>query len=124
MAKLYVKAFGIAAGLVAGGLSFVINALNMIFYLESDLGRTMAMFYLGYRPTLFSIIFNSLLCFGFAFCLAGAFALLYNRIIEESTKDIEDKIKQAARNIWEAKGKPEGSSAENWKEAQIKVRGY
>lgn len=124
MAKLYVKAFGIACGLVAAGITFIVGALNVIFYLESGLSRAMAIFCLGYRPTLFGVIMNSFFAFAFTFCIAGAVALLYNRIIEESAKEIEEKIKAVARSIWESKGKPEGGQGEDWREAQKKVKGF
>ncbi|MDO8488579.1 MAG: DUF2934 domain-containing protein [Candidatus Omnitrophota bacterium] len=124
MAKLYVKAFGIACGLVVAALTFIVGALNLLFYFECGLSKAMAMIYLGYRPTLFSITMNSLFSFAFAFCIGGTVAWFYNRIIEESSKDIEEKIKAAARCIWESKGKPEGGSSENWKEAEKKVRGF
>ena len=124
MAKLYAKAFGIAFGIVAAAISFLIGTLNILFYLESGLSRPMTMIYLGYRPTLLGVIFNSILCFAFAFCLGSLIAWLYNRIIDESKEEIDEKIKLLARSIWESKGKPGNSSAEDWKEAQKRVRGY
>lgn len=124
MAKLYVKAFAISCGLVAAALTLLVGTLNILFYIESGLSRAMAMVYMGYRPTLFSVIMNSLFCFAFAFCVGGAIALLYNRIIEESGKEIDEKIKAVARSIWESKGKPEGSQADNWREAEKKVKGF
>lgn len=124
MAKLYVKAFGISCGLVVGALTFIIGTLNMLFYFECGLSKAMAMVCLGYRPTLFSLIMNSFFSFAFAFCVGGTIAWLYNRIIEESSKEIEEKIKAAARSIWESKGKPEGGSSDNWREAEKRVRGY
>ncbi len=124
MAKLYVKAFAISCGLVAAGLTLIVGTLNILFYIESGLSRAMAILYSGYRPTLFGVIVNSICVFAFAFCVGGAIALLYNRIIEESSKEIEEKIKAAARSIWEAKGKPEGGSADNWREAEKKVKGF
>lgn len=124
MAKLYVKALGFAFGIVASALSFVIGAWNMLFYLESGVNRAMAVIYLGYRPTLFSVIFNAGLCFAFAFCIGAAIALLYNRIIEESKQEIDEKIKDVARTIWESKGKPESTSADDWREAEKRVKGF
>lgn len=82
------------------------------------------MLYLGYSPTLFSVILNSLWGFLFAFCVGGTVALLYNRIIDESGKEIEERIKAVARTIWESKGKPENSSAEDWQEAEKRVKGF
>lgn len=124
MAKLYVKAFAVSCGIVAAGITLIVGVLNMLFFLESGLNKTMAMIYLGYRPTLFGVVMNSLFCFVLAFCIAGAIAWLYNRIIDESGKEIDEKIKAVARSIWEAKGKPDGNSADNWKEAEKSVRGF
>ena len=123
MAKLYVKAFGFAFGIIAAAISFVVGTLNILFYLESGLNRAMAMIYFGYRPTLFSVIFNSILCFAFAFCVGGSIAWLYNRIVQESKTEIDAKIKLTARSIWESKGKPEGTSADDWREAEKRVKG-
>jgi len=124
MAKIYVKAFAISCGLVAAALSLILGTLNILFYIESGLRRSMAMFYLGYSPTLFGVIMNSICAFAFAFCVGGALALLYNRIIDESSKEIEEKIKATAQAIWESKGKPEGNQADNWREAEKKVKGF
>ncbi len=124
MAKLWVKGLGIAFGIIAAALSFVVGTLNVIFCLESGLNRAMAMICLGYRPTLLGIIFNSALCFAFAFCLGSLIAWLYNRVVEESKEEIDEKIKLVARSIWESKGKPDNTQAEDWKEAQRRVRGY
>lgn len=124
MAKLYVKAFGFAFGIVGAAVSFAVGALNIIFYLEGGFNRTLSMVYLGYRPTLFGVVFNAGLCFAFAFCLGASIALLYNRIIDESQPEIDAKIKDLARTIWESKGKPEGTSAQDWKEAERRIKGY
>ena len=124
MAKLCVKAFGISCGLVAAALTFIAGALNILFYLESGLNRAMALFYLGYRPTLFSVIMNSFFAFAFVFCVGASVALLYNRIIEESSKEIREKIKKLALSIWESKGKPEGTSEDDWREAERRVKGF
>jgi uncharacterized membrane protein YraQ (UPF0718 family) len=124
MAKLCVKAFGVSCGIVVGALTLIVGTLNIIFFIESGLSRAMTMLYLGYSPTLFSVILNSLWGFLFAFCVGGTIALLYNRIIDESGKEIQERIKEVARTIWESKGKPENSSAEDWKEAEKKVKGF
>jgi len=124
MAKLCAKAFGISCGLVAAGLTFIVGTLNILFYIESGLNKAMALFYLGYRPTLFSVIMNSFFAFAFVFCVGTAVALLYNRIVEESSKEIQEKIKVVARSIWESKGKPEGTSVVDWREAERRVKGF
>lgn len=124
MAKLYVKAFAISCGIVAAALTLIVGTLSILFYIESGLSRAMAIVYLGYRPTLFGVIMNSICAFAFAFCVSGAVALFYNKIIDESAKEIDEKIKAAARSIWESKGKPEGNQADNWKEAEKKIKGF
>jgi len=124
MAKLYVKAFAISCGIVAAALSLIVSTLNILFYIQSGLSRAMAVVYLGYRPTLFSVIMNSICAFAFVFCVSAAVALLYNRIIDESAKEIDEKIKAVARAIWESKGKPEGGSSDNWREAEKKIKGF
>lgn len=124
MAKLCVKAFGFACGIVTAALTLIVGVLKILFYLECGLNRTMAMLYLDYRPTLFSVILNSIWGFIFAAIIGAAIAWLYNRIIDESGKDIQERIKAVARSIWESKGKPEGSSADDWREAEKRVRGF
>jgi len=124
MAKLCVKAFGFACGIVAAALTLIVGVLKILFYLECGLNKTMAMLYLDYRPTLFSVILNSIWGFIFAALIGSALAWLYNRIIEESSKEIQEKIKLTARSIWESKGKPENTSADDWKEAEKRVRGF
>lgn len=124
MAKLYVKGFGFACGIVAAALTLIVGTLKILFYLECGLNKTMSMIYLDYQPTLFSVILNSLWGFIFASLIGSAIAWLYNRIVEESSKEIQEKIKLAARSIWESKGKPEGSSADDWREAERRVRGF
>jgi Protein of unknown function (DUF2934) len=123
MAKLCVKAFGISFGIVAGGFSFMVGVLNILFYFGSGLNKTMAMLYLGYRPTLFNVIFYSVSWFIFAFCLGSTIAWLYNRIVDESSEEITERIKMVARSIWESKGKPDNSSIEDWEEAKRRVKG-
>ncbi|MDD5464958.1 MAG: DUF2934 domain-containing protein [Candidatus Omnitrophica bacterium] len=124
MAKLYVKGFGFACGIVAAALTLIVGVLKILFYLECGLNKTMAMIYLDYHPTLFSVILNSVWGFIFASLIGSAIAWLYNRIIEESGKEIQEKIKLVARSIWESKGKPEGGSADDWREAEKRVKGF
>ncbi len=124
MAKLYVKGFGFACGIVAAALTLIVGTLKILFYLECGLNKTMSMIYLDYQPTLFSVILNSVWGFIFASLIGSAIAWLYNRIIDESAKDIQERIKSAARSIWESKGKPEGSSADDWREAEKRVKGF
>ncbi|MDD5477579.1 MAG: DUF2934 domain-containing protein [Candidatus Omnitrophica bacterium] len=124
MAKLYVKGFGFACGIVAAALTLIVGTLKILFYLECGLNKTMSMIYLDYQPTLFSVILNSVWGFIFAAVIGSALAWLYNRIIEDSSKEIQEKIKSVARSIWESKGKPEGSCADDWREAEKRVKGF
>lgn len=124
MAKICVKAFGISCGIVAAALTLLVGTLKILFYLESGLNKTFAMLYLDYQPTLISVILNSLCGFIFAYCVGAAIAWLYNRIVEESSLEIQEKIKAVARSIWESKGKPEGTHADDWREAEKRVRGF
>jgi len=124
MAKLCVKAFGFACGIVAAALTLIVGVLKILFYLECGLNKTMAMIYLDYRPTLFSVVLNSVWGFIFAALIGSAIAWFYNRIVEESGKEIQERIKSVARSIWESKGKPQNSSADDWREAEKKVRGF
>lgn len=124
MAKLYVKAFGVSCGIVVAAVTLILGTLNILLYLESGLGKTLAVFYPECRPTVISVILNSLWGFVFVYCVGAAIAWLYNRIIEESSQEIQEKIKAVARTIWENKGKPEGTHADDWREAEKRVRGY
>lgn len=123
MAKLCVKAFGFTCGIISAGLSLAAGALNMFFYLENGLGKAMEIVYSGYQPTFSGVVLSSVVCFIFAVLLGSAFAWLYNRFIDESAQETQEKIKAVARSIWESKGKPENSSAEDWREAEKIVRG-
>jgi hypothetical protein len=124
MAKLCAKAFGISCGIVVAALILIVGALNIIFFIESGLSKAMTILYFGYSPTIFGVILNAMWGFVFAFCLGGCVAWLYNRIIEESNQEINEKIKALALSIWEKKGKPEGSSADDWKEAEKRIKGF
>jgi len=122
MAKLDIRAFGLAWGIVAAGFILLLGALNIFFYWETGLDKVMAV--MGCRPTAFGLVLNAVWGFAFAFIFGCAIAWLYNRIVEESKEDIQKRIKEVAISIWESKGKPENSSAEDWKEAERRVRGF
>jgi len=122
MAKLDIRAFGLALGITAAAFILILGALNIFLYWETGLDKVMAV--MGCSPTLFGLILNAFWGFAYAFILGVVISWLYNRILDESREDIEKRIKEIATSIWENKGKPEGNSAENWKEAERRVRGF
>lgn len=124
MAKLCAKAFGISCGIVVAALTLIVGTLNIIFFIESGLSKAMTMLYFGYSPTIFGVILNAMWGFAFAFCFGATIAWFYNRIVEESKQQLDEKIKAAAQSIWESKGKPEGTSADDWREAEHRVKGF
>lgn len=121
MAKLDIKYFGLAWGIVAAGFILFLGALNIFFYWETGMNKVMAM--MGMRPTAFGLILNAIWGFAYAFIFGSSIAWLYNRFVEEGKEEIEKRIKEVALSIWESKGRPENSSADDWKEAQKRVRG-
>ena len=123
MAKLNVKAFGISLGLVVAALILFFGTLNTLFYWGSGLNKAMVIIYPGCNPTVLSVISNSMWGFVYAFIVGSAIAWLYNIIVEENRAEIEKRIKIVARSIWESKGKPVNSSADDWREAEKRVRG-
>jgi len=123
MAKLDVRAFGISLGIVVAALILFLGTLNMIFYWGSGLNRAMAIIYPGCNPTVLSVILNSIWGFVYAFIVGAGLAWLYNTVVEENRAEIEKKIKIVARSIWESKGRPENSSADDWREAEKRVKG-
>lgn len=123
MAKLDAKACGIAFGLVAAAAMLILGTINVLFFWVESYRRVVNILYLGSQPTLLGVIFGSMWAFVYAFILGLSFASLYNRIVEERSAEINEKIKNLAREIWEKKGKPENSSEENWKEAVRRVKG-
>jgi len=123
MVKLDVKAFGLALGLVWGGISFLIGVLDMLFFLGSSWSKMMTMLYMGYVPTLIGSIIGAVWGFIYAAILGSAVAWIYNRLVEENKAESEEKIKELARKIWEKKGKPANSAADDWREAEKVIKG-
>ena len=97
--------------------------LTALFYWGSGLNKAMVIIYPGCNPTVLSVISNSMWGFVYAFIVGSAIAWLYNIIVEENRAEIEKRIKIVARSIWESKGKPVNSSADDWREAEKRVRG-
>ena len=81
------------------------------------------MIYAGYRPTVFGSIVGGMWGFIYASLLGFAIAWAYNRLVEENILETEKRVKELAQKIWEKKGKPHGSSFDDWKEAERIIRG-
>ena len=123
MAKIDVKAFGLALGVVWGGLMFFIGLTDMFYFWGNGWGRMMNMVYAGYSPTVFGIIVGAIWGFLYADLLGLAVAWMYNRFVEEHRIETEKRIKELAKKIWEKKGRPSGSSSDDWREAEKIIRG-
>jgi len=123
MNKLDVKAFGFALGIVWGGLMFLFGIFDMFYFWGNAWSRVMSLIYIGYRPTVFGSIFAAAWGFIYASLLGFALARIYNRLVDENILETEKKTKELAQKIWEKKGKPAGSSKDDWKEAEKIIRG-
>ena len=123
MAKLDVKAFGSALGIVSGAFFLCLGTLSVFFYWNSVLSKATSAIYLGDRPTVSGVIFNALSAFVYAFVVGVIIAWLYNRFVDENKAAIDKKIKDTARAIWESKGRPENTSDQDWKEAEKRIKG-
>ncbi|TAM43335.1 DUF2934 domain-containing protein [bacterium] len=122
MAKLDIRSFGLAWGIVAAGFILLLGALNIFFYWETGLDKIMSV--MGCRPTALGLVLNSVWGFAYAFIFGCAIAWIYNRVLDESREDIEKRIKETALSIWVSKGRPENTQDEDWREAQRRVRGF
>jgi vacuolar-type H+-ATPase subunit I/STV1 len=123
MSKLDVKAFGFALGVVWGGLMFLLGVADMLYFWGNAWGRMMNMIYVGYSPTVFGIISGAICGFVYASLLGFIMAWIYNRFVEENRVEREKKIRELAKKIWEKKGRPSGSSNDDWREAERQIRG-
>jgi len=123
MARLDIKAFGMALGLVWGGITFLLGLLDMMYFWGSSWGKMMTTIYVGYTPTIMGSIIGAVWGFIYASVLGFAVAWLYNRLAEENRIASEEKIKELAKKIWEKKGKPSNSSADDWREAEKIIKG-
>jgi len=123
MAKLDVKAFSMALGLVWGGVTFLLGLMDTLYFWGSSWGKMMTMVYIGYQPTIIGSIIAAVWGFVYAALLGLAVAWLYNRLVEENICVTQEKIKALAKKIWEKKGKPSNSSADDWREAEKIVKG-
>ncbi|MCX5695965.1 MAG: bacteriophage holin [Candidatus Omnitrophica bacterium] len=123
MARLDIKAFGMALGLVWGGITFLLGLLDMMYFWGSSWGKMMTTIYVGYTPTIMGSIIGAVWGFVYASVLGFAVAWLYNRLAEENRIASEAKIKELAKKIWERKGKPSNSSTDDWREAEKIIKG-
>ena len=123
MTKLDVKAFGLALGLVWGGITFLLGLLDMLYFWGNSWGKMMTMVYIGYTPTLIGSVIGAIWGFIYAGILGFAVAWMYNRLVEENRVETQERIKALAKKIWEKKGKPGNSSADDWREAEKIIKG-
>lgn len=123
MLKLDIKAFGWALGIVWGGVTFLLGLLDTLYFWGNSWGKMMTMVYIGYRPTIIGSIIGALWGFVYASLLGLSVAWMYNRLVEENRVETQEKIKALAKKIWERKGKPQNSSADDWREAEKIIKG-
>lgn len=123
MAKLDVRACGIALGIVSAALMLILGTVNILFYWAETWRRVVPIMYLMYRPSLAGVVLSAVWSFIYTFAFGACFALLYNRVVEENKTEFNEKVKKLAHQIWEKKGRPIGTSAEDWKEAERIVKG-
>jgi hypothetical protein len=123
MAKLDIKAFGWALGLVWGGVTFLLGLLDTLYFWGSSWGKMMTMVYIGYRPTIIGSIIGAIWGFIYAALLGLSVAWMYNRLVEERRVEMQEKIRALAKKIWEKKGRPQNSSADDWREAEKIIKG-
>lgn len=80
MAKLDVKAFGMALGIVWGGAMFLLGVVDIFTTWGDAWGAIMSTIYIGYTPTLLGSVIGGV----WGFCDAGiggvVVAWLYNRL--------------------------------------------
>jgi hypothetical protein len=80
MAKLDVKAFGLACGLIWGGAMFLLGVIDIFSTWCDGLGAIMATCYLGYSPTILGSIIGGIWGFCDAAIGGGCVAWLYNKL--------------------------------------------
>jgi len=123
MARLDIKAFGLALGLVWGGITFILGIVDMLYFWGNSWGRMMGMVYMGYAPTIIGSVIGAVWGFVYASILGFAVAWMYNRLAEENRAEMDNRIKALAKKIWEKKGRPGNSSADDWREAERIIKG-
>ena len=123
MTNLDSKAFGLALGIVWGGITFLLGLLDMLYFWGNSWGKMMTMVYLGYNPSIIGCVIGAAWGFVYAWIFGLMVALMYNRLVDENKTETEERIKALAKKIWERKGKPANSSADDWREAEKIVKG-
>jgi hypothetical protein len=123
MAKLDIKAFGLALGIVWGGITFLLGVIDTLYFWGNQWGKVMSMVYLGYSPTILGSFIGAIWGFVYAGLLGFCIAWVYNRLVEDNVIETQEKIRLLARKIWEKKGKPSNSAIEDWREAENLIRG-
>ncbi|MBN1353138.1 MAG: bacteriophage holin [Candidatus Omnitrophica bacterium] len=80
MAKLNVKAFGLACGIVWGAAMLLLGLFNMFNNWGSGIEKAMATLYIGYKPTILGSTIGGLWGFADAGIGGTLVAWLYNRL--------------------------------------------
>ncbi len=101
----------------------LLGLLDTLYFWGNSWGKMMTMVYIGYRPTLIGSIIGAIWGFIYAALLGFSVAWMYNRLVEENREQTQEKIKALAKKIWEKKGKPQNSSADDWREAEKIIKG-
>ncbi|MDP8266039.1 MAG: bacteriophage holin [Candidatus Aceula meridiana] len=80
MAKLDVKAFGLACGILWAAVMLILGIINIFCGWGSELSKMMASLYIGYKPTILGSLIGA--AWGFADAGIGGVALawLYNKL--------------------------------------------
>ena len=122
MNKLNVKAFGLSLGIIWGGLIFISCLFDIVYFWANPFGRIVSLVYGRFQPTILGSIVGALWGFVYASIFGFLIAYVYNRLVEEDARETEKRIKELAHQIWEKKGRPEGTAEEDWKEAERIIR--
>ncbi|OGW75615.1 MAG: hypothetical protein A2Z72_00440 [Omnitrophica bacterium RBG_13_46_9] len=80
MAKLDVKAFGLACGIIWACAMFIMGILNMTTGWGSLFEKMMSTLYFGYKPTIAGSIIGAIWGFVDAGIAGAVLAWLYNRL--------------------------------------------
>lgn len=84
MAKLDVRAFGLATGILWGGCMFLLGLINTYYKLGGAIEQTMGTLYIGYKSTLSGSIIGGIWGFIDAGLGGVILAWLYNKFSQNS----------------------------------------